>query len=142
MMRECLSLPQFQLPPPLPPAAGVGGGGVNEIKSLPNVPGVWPKMARYAQECLNDAQCHIGDFPLGRFAMIHRATEQEIMSDTRPSAIRWSIAVDDSSELCLTFSQSVRNLFNKMDQNRYIIVHLHLTCWNQSMWVLTRLFRR
>jgi len=94
--------------------------------SLQNEPGIWDLVHKHAIACLNDAKHHINDLPLGRYALIHVSSREETINPNPLSAVRWSLVMNDTSPLMLTFPTRFIKAYQDMDITQYVAVFIHI----------------
>lgn len=100
---------------------------MNKKNSLLNEPGIWPVIHKCARNCFSDASRHINDLPpLGRYALIHISQREETIREGPLSAIRWSLVIDDTSELLTLFPAWFIKAYREMDATCEVAVFIHI----------------
>jgi len=108
-----------------------------------NVPGIWPQIHRHARECFEDAACNVHDLPTnGKYAMVHVSPKEETMSEQKPSTVRWSLVLNDSSSLLDNFPRHFIDVYRHMDSTRFVAVFIYLEGANKAQYWAMRIFHR
>ena len=116
---------------------------MSEPFALINEPGIWPKIARHARNCFDDAACHIQDLPKdGKYAMVHVASKEETMCEEKPSTMQWSLILNEKSPVLQSFPKHLIQRYVEMNGERHVAAFIHLKGANRAEYWGVVMFRK